>query len=247
MISNIKDIIPSIREASLFFSLTAGEIEAVLASAAYSKYSQGEFLFFQGDRASTVYLVAEGLVKLSLIGNSGEEVTIQYVGQGEAFALVAAYKKSGYPLTAQAERNSLLVAWPGEELKQLFIAYPQLGLNGTNIIAQRTISFQNRLLELSTEKVERRIAHALLRLAHQVGQKTGRGVLIGMKLTRQDIAQLAGTTLYTVSRTLRKWEMEQVLGRDQRMILIRNPHRLVEYAEDLPSKYPDLIEDPNTS
>lgn len=243
MIPGSTDILPSIKAAALFVGLEADDLDAILGQASSPKYAREEFVFFQGDPASTVYMVADGLVKLSLIGKDGEEVTIQYVGQGETFALVAAYKETNYPLTAQAERDSVLLAWPGEVLKQLFIAHPQLGLNGTHIITQRTIGFQNRLLELSTEKVERRIAHALLRLAHQIGQRTGRGVLIGMRLTRQDIAQLAGTTLYTVSRTLRKWEQEQVLECGRAQILIRDPHRLVDYAEDLPSKYPSLVEE----
>ncbi len=243
MTSELQGVRANIKEAALFAGLGADEVDTITSEAFFHSFGRGEFVFFQGDRASTVYLVTEGLIKLSLIGRDGEEVTIQYVGPGETFALVAAYKATVYPLTAQAERDSALAAWPGEALKRLFVSHPQLGLNSTQIITERTISFQNRLLELSTEKVERRIAHALLRLAHQIGQRTGRGVKIGMRLTRKDIAQLAGTTLYTVSRTLRKWEAEQILECSRAMILIRDPHRLVEYAEDLPSKYPNLVEE----
>jgi CRP-like cAMP-binding protein len=90
---------------------------------------------------------------------------------------------------------------------------------------------QERYRELATEKVERRIARALLRLVAQMGVKMEKG--IELTFTRQDLAEMSGTTLYTVSRVLSEWERQGVVEAGRERVLIRNPHGLVSIAEEL--------------
>ena len=85
-----------------------------------------------------------------------------------------------------------------------------------------------------TERVERRIAHALLRLAQDAGRRVEGGVEIDFPLSRQDLAQMTGTTLFTVSRTLIAWEAQGLIATGRRRVVIRQPHRLVRIGEDLP-------------
>ncbi len=101
-------------------------------------------------------------------------------------------------------------------------------------MSARMQEMQDRVRELSTERVERRIANTLLRLANQTGVKSPAGVLINVALTRQDIAEMTGTTLYTVSRTLSRWEQEGIIESRRERVIIRSPHGLVMIAEDLP-------------
>jgi len=84
---------------------------------------------------------------------------------------------------------------------------------------------------MSTEEVERRIAHALLRLAHQGGRKTEDGVLIDFPISRQDIAQMTGTTLHTVSRIMSAWEKVGLVSSGRQRVVICDPHRLYLLAE----------------
>jgi CRP-like cAMP-binding protein len=90
---------------------------------------------------------------------------------------------------------------------------------------------QERYRELATEKVERRIARALLRLAAQVGSKTDGG--IELTFTRQELAEMSGTTLYTVSRVLSEWERQELVEAGRERVVIRNPHGVVSIAEEL--------------
>jgi CRP-like cAMP-binding protein len=113
--------------------------------------------------------------------------------------------------------------------------HSRLALNGLRLVAGRFQDLQDRYRELSTERVERRIARVLLRLARQTGQRTERGVLIDLPLSRQDLGEMTGTTLYTVSRTLSGWEQQGLIETGRERIVIRNPHSLVSIAEDLPS------------
>ena len=88
-----------------------------------------------------------------------------------------------------------------------------------------------RVVEMSTEEVERRVAHALLRLANQAGHKVEDGIEIDFPISRQDIAEMTGTTLHTVSRILSGWEQEGLVRSGRQRVVIREPHRLFTVAE----------------
>ncbi|MFP3928299.1 MAG: Crp/Fnr family transcriptional regulator, partial [Desulfobacteraceae bacterium] len=82
------------------------------------------------------------------------------------------------------------------------------------------------------ERVERRIARALLRIMRQSGRKSERGILIDFRLSRQDLADYTGTTLYTVSRTLSIWEKKGWVESGRQRIVVTDPHALVDFAEE---------------
>ena len=117
--------------------------------------------------------------------------------------------------------------------------YPRIALNSLRIMARQIRIFQNRVRDLSTKRVEIRIARVVLRLAHQSGKKIDEGVLIDLPLSRQDLAEMAGTTLYTASRVLREWDKKEIIHSKRQKIVIRYPHGLVSIAEDLPKSEAD--------
>jgi len=87
------------------------------------------------------------------------------------------------------------------------------------------------VIEMSTEQVEQRIAHALLRLAKQAGRKVEDGIEIAFPISRQGVAEMTGTTLHTVSRTLSGWEQNGLVESGRQRIVIRDAHRLFLLAE----------------
>ena len=91
-----------------------------------------------------------------------------------------------------------------------------------------------RVVEMSTEQVEQRVAHALVRLARQSGRKVERGVEIDFPISRQDIAQMTGTTLHTVSRILSGWEQAGLIESGRQRIVLREPERIFALAEQAP-------------
>jgi CRP-like cAMP-binding protein len=84
---------------------------------------------------------------------------------------------------------------------------------------------------MSTEQVERRVAHALLRLAKQAGRRVEEGVEIDFPISRQDVAEMTGTTLHTVSRILSAWEQQGFVASGRQRITLREPHKLLTIAE----------------
>jgi CRP-like cAMP-binding protein len=141
---------------------------------------------------------------------------------------------TAYPASAETVEETIVLGWDNETMIQLIGQYPCLGLNILHLLSVRLQELQDRLREMSTERVERRIARALLRLVSQLGRKAETGVLIDLPLSRQDLANMTGTTLYTVSRILSRWEGEGIIESGREKVLIKHPPRLVMIAEDLP-------------
>ena len=99
-------------------------------------------------------------------------------------------------------------------------------------LAGRVKEFQDRYRELATERVERRVAHGLLRLSAQIGKQVEGGILIDLTLSRQDIAEMTGTTIFTVSRTLSKWEAQGIIESGRERVLVRKPDALRAIADE---------------
>ena len=121
-------------------------------------------------------------------------------------------------------------AWTRESLATLLAATPQVSVNIMREMAAHMTDALTRVRELTTARVGPRLAQTLLRLARQCGERHPEGVLISQPLTRQEFADLTGTTLYTVSRTLTKWETMGLLQTRQRLVLLRSLPRLEEIA-----------------
>lgn len=134
-------------------------------------------------------------------------------------------------MTAQAVGPVKAVAWDQETMLKLMTAHPRLAMNMLHAAVERLDDLQSRYLELSVERVERRIARAVLRIMKQSGRKTDEGILIDFRLSRQDLADYTGTTLYTVSRALTRWEKKGWTASGRERIVVTDPHALVAFAE----------------
>ena len=223
-------------QSRLFQGLSAAGLQAILEEARERRVPQNAFFFHQGDPASIGYLLLEGQAKLTQLTPEGHQVIVRFLSPGDGFGIIAAISQGVYPLSAQAITDCVVLAWYGDVLTQLMERHPRLALNALRMLAARFRELQDRYRELATERVERRVARALLRLARQTGHKVEGGVLIDLPLSRQDLAEMTGTTLYTVSRILSQWAEKGLVETGRARVLIRHPHGLVVIAEDLPEE-----------
>jgi CRP-like cAMP-binding protein len=219
----------------LFQDLAPHDLDAVLGAAGRRAVPRGNVLFRQGEPARFVYMLARGEVRLTQVRSDGREVALRYVGPGEIFGGIAAFGHADYPATAEAVDDGEALAWDGDALSRLMERYPRIALRALRLVIDRVHELQERVAELSTQRVEQRIARALLRLAHKAGRAIEGGVLIEMPLSLEDLAEFAGTTLYTVSRIYTRWEAQGVIVTGRERVLIRTPASLEAIAEDRPS------------
>ena len=219
----------------LFRGLDGSALAAAAVDARLVRTAAGRTFFREGEPARQFFVVRRGRVKFTQIRAEGHEVILRVIGEGEPFGGVAAVAdKTTDPVTARALEASEAYAWDGPRITALMHRFPAVAINAARMIAERLHELPRQHRELMTERVERRIARALLRLAHHAGRRVDGGVEIDFPLSRQDLAQMTGRTLFTVSRTLSGWEDAGLIATGRRRIVVRQPHRLVRIAEDLP-------------
>lgn len=225
-------------KCALLHGLTPEECAAFLEAGRERQVPADTFLFHQDDEADLFYILLEGAVRLSQVTLEGHQVIVHHVSPGEGFGIIVALSHVPYPVSAETLEPCLVLSWDAETTKRLMLACPQLAINGMEMLAGHFVQVQDRFRELATQRVERRIAHALLRLVRQVGKRTASGILIDLPLSRQDLAEMTGTTVYTTSRILAQWEKDGWIATGREQVTLVKPHQLVAVAEDLPLDLP---------
>ena len=214
----------------IFDGLTDLERERWMARGTSMSLKRGDTLARQGETARHLYLVESGFLKLLQLTAEGTELIVRFVSPAEPFGGVVALGDSRYPVTAVVAQPSVVRAWTREAVGELLAQTPQVRVNIMREMAAHMTDALTRVRELTTARVGQRLAQTLLRLMRQCGQATAGGVLISQPLTRQELADLTGTTLYTVSRTLRKWESLGFVESRKRLLFVKSSKRLEELA-----------------
>ncbi len=220
--------------APVFRGLSPEALAEVAGAARKVALRKGQLLFAQGAPADAAYLVLSGRARILKDAAEGPSVALRVLGPGDFAGVVAALGEDTYPVSVQAQQVCVAARWPGPALLGLMERHPKLALAALRMALDRLHELQEQHRQLATEKVERRVARALVRLVRQAGRRVAGGVRIDMPLTRQDVAELSGTTLFTASRILAAWGEAGILASRRGQVTVLEPHRLVALAEDLP-------------
>jgi CRP-like cAMP-binding protein len=223
-----------VADLPLFAGLSTADLDAILSEARSVRVSKNSAVFQQGEEAHSFFVLLHGHVRASKTTPAGEQIVVRYVASGETFGVAKAIGLQRYPATATAVDDSVVLAWPSGTWPGLVEKFPALATNTLQTVGARLQETHTRVVEMSTQQVEQRIAHALLRLVKQSGRKVEHGVEIDFPISRQDIAQMTGTTLHTVSRTLSAWETKGLVESSRQKIVVREPHKLFMLAEEDP-------------
>ncbi|MDI1265497.1 MAG: Crp/Fnr family transcriptional regulator [bacterium] len=215
----------------IFAGLIAGDLDIVLRDARSIRYPKDSCVFDQGAEAHSFFVLLHGHLRVEKTTPQGQQIVVRYVSAGELFGVAQAMGLKEYPATAIAVVDSIALAWPSKAWPQLIARFPALATGALQTVGGRLQDTQARVLEMSSEQVERRVAHALLRLAKQAGRKVERGVEIDFPISRQDVAEMTGTTLHTVSRILSAWEQQGLVEGGRQRIVLCEPHLLFSLAE----------------
>jgi CRP-like cAMP-binding protein len=214
----------------IFDGLTEVERRLWLAASTRKQVRRGQPLARQGDPVEALHVVEDGLLKLLQLAPDGRQLIVRFVGPAEPFGGVVVVDKGRYPVTAIAVEPTTVRAWQRDVLLGLVGKFPMVQSNLMREMANHMTDALTRVRELTTERVGQRLAHTLLRLMRQCGKPSSDGVLIAHPLTRQELAELVGSTIYTVSRTLAEWQAGGILRSTRRDLLVLQPDRLQTLA-----------------
>jgi CRP/FNR family transcriptional regulator, nitrogen oxide reductase regulator len=220
-----------VEKLPLFAGLDAAALDAILAQARCTRYPKNTTVFRQGEQVTSFFVLLHGHIRATKATPAGDQIVVRYVSSGETFGVATAIGLDRYPATATTVDDSVVLSWPSSAWPGLAARHPSLAANTLQVVGSRLQETHARVVEMSTEQVEQRVAHALLRLAKQAGRKVEGGIKIDFPISRQDIAEMTGTTLHTVSRTLSAWEQQGLVESGRQSVILKDPHRLFTLAE----------------
>jgi CRP-like cAMP-binding protein len=218
---------PSVSE--LFADISSADHARILSYGRSVKVARRQTIFFAGDAVKEVLLLTEGCMKITLLSETGGAVILRLVGPGEVIGTVGLTEQSTHSASAEALAASKAVVWNGATFERLLTQFPILRRNALHIMEKRLSVLEARFREISTQQVAQRVARQLVRLLPQVGQEVDGA--IELKLSREDLAQMTGTTLFTVSRLLSTWEQQGIVSLRRLAVVIRNPMGLLGVCE----------------
>ena len=215
----------------IFAAFSGDDLDAILREARSIRYPKDSSVIDQGSEAHSFFVLLHGHLRVEKTTPHGQQIVVRYVSAGELFGVAQAMALKQYPATAIAVVDSVVLSWPSSLWPKLTAQFPALAAGALQTVGSRLQETQARVLEMSSEQVEQRVAHALLRLAKQAGRKVEHGIEIDFPISRQDVAEMTGTTLHTVSRILSAWEQQGLVEGGRQRIVLRDPHRLFGIAE----------------
>lgn len=214
----------------LFVALPEAATTALLSAATSRDVRRGATLFHQGDPPTHLHQIVRGLAKLTQVNADGVPTTLRVMGPGDLLGCVAVLRQFPYPATSTALEDTVVMSWRTDELLTLMSRHPAIVESTLRIVSGRTKEMVDRVVAMSGN-VEQRIANALLRLAEQGGTRTADGVEIGLPITREHIAEMAGVTYFTLSRTLSCWRRRGLITSGRQRIVVLAASRLAAMAE----------------
>lgn len=210
-----------LRRSLIFSGLAEGELSALARIAVERSLKPGEFVFWDGDAADWFYIVANGRVKVLKHASTGKEFIIAFFGPGEMFGEVAVFENRPYPASAQAVGDTMVLGIKREEFLAFLAQRPEVALRIIYVLGGRLRDAQARLKDIAGERVEQRVASVLLMLSGKLGP--------GLPFTRQEIADMAGTTTETAIRVMSRLRQRGLIrsARGKTIILDETKLRLL--------------------
>ncbi len=198
--------VDTLRQVALFASLTADQLAAAADWFHVETFDQDAMIFLEGDPADRLWVVSAGQVKIVKHTSDGQENLLEVITPGEMFG-GAGLLLALHPATAVAMSSSVTLSIEREPYLQLIRQYPDIALRIIYMLGER-LQAAMKMRALAVERVDVRLANILLKLCDKVGAPATAGTRIDLPLSRQDLADMAGTTIETAIRVMSRFRKE---------------------------------------
>lgn len=220
-----------LRKVALFRRVSADDRQHILQVAHLQRFSRGEAIFHEGDPADAFLAIIEGRVKVFKAARGGKEIILEIFGAGDPLGAVAVYESRDLPASAIALDDTECIAIGRADFFMLLEQHPAIVRALLSGLTLRLAELTRRLAEMTGGRVEARFARLFLKLASQIGKRERGGIFVAMPLTRQELADLTGTTIETAIRTMSRWQKDDVVHTEKDGFVIVNRASLEAAAE----------------
>lgn len=227
------DRLQLLKTVPIFASLPEPELAHIASLLQEETFKKDDYLFFEGDPANWLYVVKTGKIRLVKYSSNGKDILLEVLFVGEMFGGVAIFDKDTYPASAQAMETAVVLKMTRKDFFDFIARYPAMAVDTVVHLGRRLREAHNMMRSLAVERVEKRIAAILTRLAGKIGEPCDGGVILDVHLTRQDIADMVGSTVETTIRTMSRFRKDGIVSSTKDgKILIINIDKLNECVED---------------
>jgi CRP/FNR family transcriptional regulator, nitrogen oxide reductase regulator len=227
--SKIEARVKLMQASPLFNRLSKEQCEKVLAYSRGRTFARDELIYIQGQPLRHVTLINSGNVKITQLSPSGDEVLLWIYGPGSVIGVLSEPTGRCHDCSARVMDACTALVWDYERLRNLIAEHPQIAASISQILLTRLNELEERFREVATERVAKRLSSALVRLSRQIGRKVDGGIEV--LLSREELAQMTGTTVFTSSRILSRWGNAGFLLPRRESVIVRDVRRL-ELAGD---------------
>lgn len=217
-----------LESCTLLNVLTYDELTALAAKSHLAYAERGEIIWLAGSSSHVFAIVGCGFVKMTRTTPQGSEVAIELLGPGQCLGLIVALEGREYPLGATAVTNTWYLKIPTPVFTEVYNSNLKLRDQLFRGLGPRLRKAHDMMARMSTGKIDQRLSAVLLILMDSYGEKCSAGVQIAVPLTRQDLSEMAGTTIETTIRIMSRWQKLGILATDHQMITIKNVPALSE-------------------
>ena len=218
-------LIDLIRSSAMFADLRPNAYSDILSCAMARVFARGEIMLLQGHPVREHVLLSSGVAKVTQVGASGVELLLWMNGPGETVGIPNDAPFCWHACSARAVKRCHALSWEDSDFQSLIVKYPHIRINISRMIADQLGDMEKRFREIATKEVPMRLSFALLRLAAQVGNPTRGGVEVSLSF--DELAQLTGSTVFTVGRILSKWGKEGLIAPRNRAVIVYDSGRLL--------------------
>jgi len=210
-----------IRSSAFFAGLPEAAYDEIASFSRYRIFARSESLFIQGEQVASHILLESGYVKHTQIGRNGTEVLLRFSAKGDIVTIQGETTSNVHNCSARAMELSRALVWDHHRIANFLLRYPKLTANISEILLRQIQELEDRYREMATEKVARRLGLVIVRLLEQIGKPSEDGVQIFIR--REELAQMTGSTVSTVSRLLSEWAEHGLVIPRRESIVINYP------------------------
>jgi len=228
--SILKRRVEWIQRFDAFSEIPSSDCAAILADAQEMQFQRHSTIFAEGSPATRVALLLSGCTKVTQGRVQGQEVILRLNGPGDLLGKLGNQARANHLYTTHTVQPSAALVWEMDRFEAVVDRFPLLRRNIASILEKQLNELEIRYREVSTEKVSSRLSNLLVRLVSQVGKRIEGYVEIA--LSRRELAQLTGTTLFTVSRLLCQWEAQGIVSARREVVLVHDVPALLELSRE---------------
>ncbi len=213
--TSVEEVETVLRVTPVFRKLAPADRQTIARAASVRHYAKGDTIFEQGADSDAFYTIASGRVKIFKMMPTGKDIILEVFGAGDPLGAVAAYDGRPFPASAVALEDTTCVRIPRAAFFSLLEQHPSLVRGLMLGLTVRLVELTNRLAELSGGRIEPRFARLFLKLAGEMGRPDRGGTFIPLALSRQELADMTGTTIETCIRIMSRWGKQEIVRTDK--------------------------------